>query len=199
MLSWRGSIPGNSIISFLAPTSLGSDARDQHTVNFWQEGVLVLQNSSRVWLRKSSSAVVVRSLSWLFVTTWTAAHQASLPFTIFQSLLKPMSIESVMLSNHLILCRPLLLLPWIIPSIRVFSKESALHIRWHSVGASASVLPVSIQGWFPLGWADLISLLEIISRKLPLATEEEVKVLDFILWVNSYFSILFEYFPLCIF
>ena len=58
------------------------------------------------------------------------AHQASLSFTISWSLLKLMSIESVMLSYHLILCRPLLLLPSIFPSIRVFSNESALHIRW---------------------------------------------------------------------
>ena len=66
----------------------------------------------------------------LFATPWTAAHQASLSFTISQSLLKLMSIESVMPSNHLILCRPLLLLPSIFPSIRVFSNESALSIRW---------------------------------------------------------------------
>ena len=62
--------------------------------------------------------------------SWTATCQASLSFTISQSLLKLMSIESVMPSNHLILCRPLLLLPSIFPSIRVFSNELALHIRW---------------------------------------------------------------------
>ena len=61
---------------------------------------------------------------------WTAAHQASLSFTTSQSLLKLMSIELLMPSNHLILCRPLLLLPSVFPSIRVFSKESALRIRW---------------------------------------------------------------------
>ena len=64
------------------------------------------------------------------MTPWTAACQASLSFTISWSLLKLMSIESVMPSNHLILCCPLLLLPSIFPSIRVFSSESALHIRW---------------------------------------------------------------------
>ena len=63
-------------------------------------------------------------------TPWTIAHQASLSFTIPWSLLKLMSIESVMPSNHLILCCPFLLLPSVIPSIRVFSSESALHIRW---------------------------------------------------------------------
>ena len=79
-----------------------------------------------------TEAVVVQSLNCvqLFVTPWTAACQASLSFIISQSLLTLMSIESVMLSNHLILCRPLLLLPSIFPSIRIFSNESALHIRW---------------------------------------------------------------------
>ena len=66
----------------------------------------------------------------LFVILWTTAHQASLSFTISQSLLKLMSIESVIPSNHLILCCLLLLLPSIFPSIRVFSKELALHIMW---------------------------------------------------------------------
>ena len=64
------------------------------------------------------------------MTPWTAAHQASLPITNSQSLLKLMSIKSVMPSNHLILCRPLLLLPSVLLSIRVFSNESALCIRW---------------------------------------------------------------------
>ena len=66
----------------------------------------------------------------LFVTPWTAACEASLSITNSQSLLKVMSIELVMPSNHLILCRPLLLLPSIFPSIRVFSNESVLYIRW---------------------------------------------------------------------
>ena len=64
------------------------------------------------------------------MTLWNAAHQASLSFTSFQSLLKLMSIESAMPSNHLILCRPLLLLPSVFPSIRVFSNDSTLCIRW---------------------------------------------------------------------
>ena len=76
--------------------------------------------------------VVVQSLSRvrLLATPWTAAHQASLSFTLSQSLLKLASVESVMPSNHLVLCRPLLLLPSVFPSIRVFSNESALLIRW---------------------------------------------------------------------
>ena len=96
----------------------------------------------------------------LFVTQWTAARQASLSITNYRSLLKHTSIESVMPSNHLILCHPLLLLPSIFPSIRVFSNESVLRIRWQSIGvsASASVLPMNIQHWFHLGWTGWISL-----------------------------------------
>ena len=76
--------------------------------------------------------VVFQLLShvWLFVTPWTIAHQAPLTFSISQSLLKLMSIELVILSNHLILWHLLLLLPSIFPSIRVFSNELALHTRW---------------------------------------------------------------------
>ena len=71
-----------------------------------------------------------------------------------------MSIESVMPSKHLILCRSLLLLPSIFPSIRVISNESALHIRWPRIGVSAStsVLPINTQDWSPLGWTGWISL-----------------------------------------
>ena len=76
------------------------------------------------------SLVQLLSCVQLFATPWTAAHQASLSFTNSQSLLKLMSTESVMPSNHLILCRPLLLQPSIFPTIRVFSDESVLHIRW---------------------------------------------------------------------
>ena len=84
--------------------------------------------AARQW---TTIAVVVQSLRrvWLFATPWTAAHQASLSCTISQSLLKLMSIESVMLSNHLVLCCPLLLLPSIFPSGRVFSNALAPHIR----------------------------------------------------------------------
>ena len=94
-------------------------------------------------------AVVVWSLSRvrLFGTPWTAARQASLSITNSRSLLKLTSIESVMSFNHLILCRPLLLLPSIFPSIRVFSNESALPMRWpkHWSFRSASVLPKNAQ------------------------------------------------------
>ena len=95
----------------------------------------------------------------LFATPWITACQASLSITNSWSLLKLMSIESVMSSNRLILCRPLLLLLSIFPSIRVFSNESALHIRWpkYCASASASVL-MNIQDWFSLGLTGLISL-----------------------------------------
>ena len=78
----------------------------------------------------SFSSVQLLSRIQLFETSWTAAHQASLSITNSWNSPKPMSIESVMPSNHLILCRPLLLLPSIFPSIRVFSNESVLHISW---------------------------------------------------------------------
>ena len=80
------------------------------------------------WSNKDS--VQLLSLVWLFATPWTAAHQASLSITNFQSLFKLMSIMSMMPSNYLIFCCPLLLLPLIFPSIRVFSNESGLHINW---------------------------------------------------------------------
>ena len=103
--------------------------------------------------------LVVQSLSHvqLFATPWTAGSQASLSFTVSRNLLKLMSIESVMPSNHLILCFPLL--PSISLSIRVFSNEWALHIRCSEYWSSTSVLPMNMQDWFPLGLIGLISLL----------------------------------------
>ena len=85
----------------------------------------------------------------LFVTPWTAAHQASQTFTVSRSLFKLMSVESVMLSNHLILCCPLLLLPSAFPSIRVFSSELAFHIMWPKYWSfSFSITPFNeYSGW----------------------------------------------------
>ena len=101
-----------------------------------------------VWqtLHLPTSTVVAQSLSliWLFATPWTAACQASLSFTIFQSLLKLMSIK-LMPSNHLILCRLLLLLPSVFPSIRVFSSESALCIRWPKYWSFSFSISLSIE------------------------------------------------------
>ena len=99
---------------------------------------------------------------FLFPTPWTAAHQASLPFTISWSLLKLMSIESMMPSNHLILCRPLLLLSSVFPSIGIFSSESALHIRWPKYWSfSFSISPSSEYSGlisFRVDWLDLTAV-----------------------------------------
>ena len=104
----------------------------------------------------------VQSLSHvrLFVTPWIAACQASLSITNSQSSLRPTSIESVMPSSHLILCRPLLLLPPIPPSIRVFSSESTLRMRWPKYWSfSFSIIPSKeSQGWSPSEWTGWISL-----------------------------------------
>ena len=104
---------------------------------------------------------------------WIAACQASLSITNSRSSPKLMSIESVMPSNHLILCCPLLLPPSIFPSIRVFSNESFFSSGGQSIGvsASASVLPMNIQDWFPSGWTGWISLQsQRLSRVLSYAT-----------------------------
>ena len=102
----------------------------------------------------------VTQLCPLFATPWIAACQASLSITNSQCLLKLMSIESVMPSSHLILCRPLLLPPSIFPSIRVSSNESALRLRWPKYWSfSFSIsLSTNIQDWFPFGWTGWISL-----------------------------------------
>ena len=106
----------------------------------------------------------VQSLSYvrLFATPWTAAHQASQSITNSQSSLKLMSIESVTPSNHLLLCRPLLLLPSIFPSVRVFSNESALHIRWPKYWSfSFNISPSNEHPGlisFRMDWLDLLAV-----------------------------------------
>ena len=106
----------------------------------------------------------VQSLSCvrLFATPWTAARQASLSITNSRSLPKPMSIVSVMPSNHLILCRPLLLLPSIFPSIRVFSNESALRIRWPKYWSFSFNISLSNEHpgliSFRMDWLDLLAV-----------------------------------------
>ena len=96
----------------------------------------------------------------LFATPWTAVFQASLSISHSQSLLKLMSIESVMLSNHPILCHPFLLLPSILPATGSFPVSQFFASRGQSIGVSASVsvLPMNIQDWFPLELTSLISL-----------------------------------------
>ena len=106
------------------------------------------------------SSVQLFSYVRLFVTPWTVGRQASLSITNSQSLLKLMSIKLVMPSNYFILCHPLLLPPSIFPSIRVFSNESVLGIRWPKYWSFSlsSHLPMNIQDWFPFRLPDLISL-----------------------------------------
>ena len=115
-------------------------------------------------IKSFSSFSSVQNLShvWLFATAWTAAHQASLSITNSWSLLKFMSIESVMPSNHLILCCPCLLLPSIIPNIRVSSNESVLHIRWSKYWSfSFSISPSNEYSGlisFRMDWFDLLAV-----------------------------------------
>ena len=104
------------------------------------------------------SSVQLLSRVWHFLTPWTAARQASLSITNSQSLLKFMSIESVRPSNHLILCQTILLLS-VFHSIKVFSNESILRIRWPKDWSfSFSISPSNIQDWFPLEWTGWITL-----------------------------------------
>ena len=108
------------------------------------------------------SSVQLLSCVRLFATPWTAAHQASLSITHSQSLFKHMSIELVMLSNHVILCRPLLLLPSIFPSIRVFSDKSVLCITWPEYWSfSFNISPSSKYSGrisFRIDWLDLLAV-----------------------------------------
>ena len=134
----------------------------------------------------------VQSLShvWLFATPRTTAHQASLSITNSQSPPKPMSIELVMPSNHFILCHPLLLLPSILPSIRVFSNESALCIRWPKYWSfSFNIRPSNEL----LPWISFIELLEKICQHGFLLSELFFKVdenlvssSEFQFWIGGY-------------
>ena len=113
-------------------------------------------------IRIQFSSVQLLSRVWLFVTQWTAAWQASLSITNFWSLPKLMSIESVMPSSHLILCRPLLLLPSIFPSIRGFSSESALRTTWPKYWRfSFNISPSNEHSGlisFRMDWLDLLAV-----------------------------------------
>ena len=109
---------------------------------------------------------------WLFATPWTAARQASLSITNSQSLLKLLSIESVMPSNHLTLCHPLLLPPSIFPSIKAFSSELALCVRWPKYWSfSFSISPsndYSVLIFFRMDWLDLLACSDLGLAKLKL-------------------------------
>ena len=129
---------------------------------------------------------------WLFATPWTAARQASLSITNSQSLRKPMSIELVMPSNHLILCHPLLRLPSIFPSIRVFSNESALLIRWPKyLSFSFNISPFNEHPGlisFRMDWLDLLS----VQRTLKSLHQHHSSKAS-ILWHSAFFIVQLSY------
>ena len=124
----------------------------------------------------------------LFATPWTATCQASLSITNSQSLLKFMSMEFVMPSNHLILCRPLLLLPSIFPSIRVFSNESALHMRWPKDWSfSFSISPSNEYSGlisFRTDWLDLLAVQRTLKSLLQHHNSKAS-----ILWCSAFFMV----------
>ena len=130
----------------------------------------------------------VQNISWLFATPWTAARQACLSITNSQSLLKLMSIESVMSSNHLILCCPFLILPSIFPLIRVFSNESVLRIRWLKCWSfSFSIIPSKeIPGLisFRMDWLELC---EVEATLKSLHQHHSLKAS--ILWCSAFFIV----------
>ena len=140
-----------------------------------------------VFINTSSS---VQSLSGVrfFATPWTAARQASLSVTNCQSLPKPMSIESVMPSNHLILCRPLLLLPSIFPSNRVFSNESAPRFRWPNYSSfSFNISPSNEHPGlicFRMDWLDLLAVQGILKSLLHHHSSKAS-----ILWHSAFFIV----------
>ena len=131
-------------------------------------------------VKRFSSVSSVQSLSCvrLFMTPWITAHQTSLSITNSQSLLKLMSIELVMPSSHLILCRPLLLLPRSLPVSGSFPMSQFFAWGGQSIGvsASAAVLPVNTQDWSPLGWTGWISLSKVRNRQMSITTYE---------WINK--------------
>ena len=128
----------------------------------------------------------------LFATPWVAAHQASLSITKSQSLLKPMSIESVMPSNHLILCHPLLLLPPIPPSIRVTSNESTLHMRWPKYWSfSFSISPSNEHPRlisFRMDWLDLLAVQGTLKSLLQYHSSKAS-----IFWHSAFFTVQFSH------
>ena len=137
----------------------------------------------RIWLRSVQSLSHVQ----LFVTPWTAACQASLSITNTRNLLKLMSIESMMPFNHLILCRPLLLLPSIFSTIRVFSKESVLWIRWPKFWSfSCSISPSNEYSGlisFRMDWLDLLAVQGTLKSLL-----QHHSAKASILWCSAFFT-----------
>ena len=135
---------------------------------------------------------LVQSLShvWLFATPWTAACQASLSITNSQSLLKLISIESVMSSNHLILCHPFLLLHSIFPSIKVFSNESVLHITWPKYWSFSFTINLSNEysglNSFRMDWLDLLRSKGLSSLLQHQSSKHQFFGAQLSLWFNSH-------------
>ena len=134
----------------------------------------------------SFSSVQLLSCVRLFVTPWTAARQASLSITNSRSLFRFMSIESVMPPNYLILCHPLLFLPSIFPSIRVFSNESVLHIRWPKYW-SFSISPSDEYSgliFFRMDWFDLLAVQGTLKSLLQYHSSKAS-----VLWCSAFFMV----------
>ena len=170
-------------------------------VILWEVGQLPQENSpclqlgwqhfgSQGWVEGCTWGVPVQSLNrvQLFATPWTAARQASLSITNSWSLLKLMSIELVMPSNHLILCHPLFLLPSIFPSIRVFSSESVLRIRWPKYWSfSFSISPCNEYSGlisFRIDWFDLLAVQGTLKSLLQHHSSKAS-----ILWCSAFFRV----------
>ena len=165
--------PGSLLVSLLFPSG--------------GQNIGISASASVVLMNQFSS---VQSLSrvWLFVTPWTAAHKASLSITNSHSLLKLMSIESVMPSNHLILCWPLLLLPSIFSSIRAFSNESVLRIMWLKYWSfSFNISPSDEHPGlisFRMDWLDLLAVQGTLKSLLQHCTSKAS-----ILWSSAFFMV----------
>ena len=146
----------------------------------------------KLFVRLPLSSVQSVSHEWLFATPWTAACQASLSIINSQSLFKFMSIMSVMPSNYLILCHTILLLPWIFPSIRVFSSELVLHIRWPKYWSfSFSISPFNeYSGLISLriDWFDLLAVQGTLKSLLQHHSSKAS-----ILWCSAFFMVKLSY------
>ena len=180
-----------------------SQPRDRARVSYIEGGFFTAEPPE-----KPPQSVQSLSHVWLFVTPWAAACQASLSVTNSWSLLTLMSIESVMPSNHLILCRPFLLLPSIFPSIRVFSSESVLHIRWpkywsftFSISLSNEYLGMISFGinWFDLAvQGTLKSLLQHHSSKASILWCSAFFIVPTVTFIHDYWkNHSFDYKDLC--
>ena len=172
-LSWAHSLGAvTSSLDHSVPLTLGAPAQRMHDLELaWGRSPWILHLDSINEIKNSSESIVcknslqtIQSLStvWIFVTPWITAHKASLSITNCQSLPKLMSIKSVMPSNHFILCRPLLLPPSIFPTIRVFSNDSVLCIKWPKYWSFTFSISLSKENSgltsFRIEWLDLLAV-----------------------------------------